>query len=350
MMSGTFDFMTAYRKLASQTPREVVDARQKAYSQLTAQVNSMPRIYDLCRLAFQLDLQGPEVATWFEQPIKESDPQFSIEIDKAEAGRLASLLLREHIASVAGPYSALAVVTASFCGKRSTVDDNIVLVEAKDALTRDAKRQRELATAIVQAPQVAFSPAALKALEPNPPTPESIKGTLDHLVKSACDALAALAKQANEAIAASRGDTQRLAEEVDMLWWHLGDWSDLVGKSRSKVKGVALPLVSGIELGSLVQRIPGPYGAYGLLSQSASAAGNTTLTAAISSLGKDDVAKLASSKPLPAWTRPLFPIHAALSDGMDDLKSVSDIELDALDIALQAYRERMLINYGGIGQ
>lgn len=349
-MSGTFEFMTAYRKLVPQTPREVVDARQKAYSHLSPQVNAMPRIYDLCRLAFQLDPQGPEVTTWFEQPIKESDPQFSIEIDKAEAGRLASLLLREHIAGGAGPYSALAVVTASFCGKRSTVDDNIVMIEAKDALTSEAKRQRELASSKVQGPQLALSPAALKALEPNPPTPDSIKGTLEQVTKAASDAFAALTKQANEAIAASRGDTQRLAEEVDMLWWHLGDWSDLVGKSRSKIKGVALPLVSGIELGSLVQRIPGPYGAYGLLSRSASSVDNTTLTAAIKSLSKDDVTKLASTQPLPAFTRPLFPVHAALSGGVNDLKSVSDIELDALDIALQAYRERMLINYGGIGQ
>jgi hypothetical protein len=348
-MSGTFDFMTTYRKLAPQTPREVIDARQKAHSQLRPQTNSMPRIYDLCRLAFQLEPQGPDVATWFERPVKDADPQFSIEIDKAEAGRLASLLLRDHIAG-GGPYSALAVVTASFCGRRPTVDDNIVLVEAKDALTAEAKLHRKLASATVQAPQLALSPAAIKALEPNPPTPESIKGALDIVMKSASEALGALVKQANEAIAADRADTQRLTEEVDMLWWHLGDWSDLLGEARSKIKGAAVPLVSGIELGSLVQRVPGPYGAYGLLSRSVSSAGKTTLTAAITSLGKEDIAKLAPPQALPSWTRPLFPVHAALSGGTDDLKSVSDLELDAYDIAVQAYRERVLINYGGIGQ
>jgi hypothetical protein len=348
-MSSIFDFMTAYRKLSPQTPREVVDARQKGHSQLSPQVKSMQHIYDLCRMAFQLEPQGPDVKTWFERPIKDADPQFSIEIDKAEAGRLASLLLRQHIAG-GGPYSALAVVTASFCGKRTTVDDNMVLVEAKDALTRDAQQHRKPASATVQAPQLAFTPAAMKALEPNPPTPESIKGALDVVTKSASEAFGDLAKQANEAIAADRADTQRLTEEVDMLWWHLGDWSDLVGKTRSKINGAVAPLVSGIELGSLVQRIPGPYGAYGLLSRSASSAAKTTLTTTIASLGKEDFAKLASPQALPAWTRPLFPVHAALSGGVDDLKSVSDIELDAYDIAVQAYRERMLINYGGIGQ
>src|SRR5262249_7023111 len=158
-----------------------------------------------------------------------------------------------------GPHSALAVVTASFCGKRPTVDDNIVLVAAKDALAAEAELHRKLASATIQVPPLALSPGAIKALEPNPPTPASINGALDIVMKSASEALGALAKQANEAIAANRTDTQRLTEEVDMLWWHLGDWSDLLGKARSKITGSAVPIVSGIELGSLVQRVPGPY-------------------------------------------------------------------------------------------
>jgi hypothetical protein len=354
-MTDSFDFMTSYRKLVPQASREIVDARQKAHSQLRPKITTMQHIYDLCRLAFQLDPHSPGLTAWFEVPVKAADPQFSLEIDKAEAGRIASLLLRDHIISGAGAYTALVVLTASYCGQRTTVDDNALLVLAKDKVTSVAKLQRKLSSAAIKAPLLAMPAVATKAIEPNPPTTEGLSIAFEAVMKSAEEALATLAELANDAVTASRADTERLAEEVDMLWWYLGDWCDLLGKARTSIDSTNSALVSGIELGSLVQRIPGPHGAYGLLLRSAGEAAEkkTTLGAAVTSFGNADARKLGSPTSLPAWAKPIFPVHAALqsaTEGTNDRQDVSEIEMGAYEIGLQAYRERMLINYGGFEQ
>ncbi len=152
-MSGSFDFMTAYRKLA---PPDSQGSRGRpakgAQPVAPASHHDAAASTTFVALAFQLEPHSPEVAAWLEPAIKEVDPQFSLEIDKAEAGRLASLLLQGLTSRVGAQYSALAVLTASFCGKRSTVDDNAGARCGEGCRDRPSVRQhRKLASITIPA-------------------------------------------------------------------------------------------------------------------------------------------------------------------------------------------------------
>ena len=169
-----------------------------------------------------------------------------------------------------------------------------------------------------------------------------------------------LAESVEASLSSARGDVVRLAEEVDMLWWHLGDWYELLKKPRSSASAETKMLASGIELGAFVRQLPGPHGAYGLLRRISGAQSDckTTLRGAVGSLSGDDARKL--FKDVPSSSKSLFPVHAAIqstaehgsagweSNFVKAVPDVADVEMSYFDLGIQAYRETVLINYGGL--
>src|SRR4051794_36158484 len=94
-MPKKFDFVEMYRKTQPTAAQELVEARQKSHDKLNPLVKTMGNVYELCRLAFDVPQDIASLTEWFQSPIKEFDPRFSVAIDKAEAARIASLLLRD---------------------------------------------------------------------------------------------------------------------------------------------------------------------------------------------------------------------------------------------------------------
>src|SRR5688572_27430704 len=97
MPKKEFKFLDAYRTLVPTASREVIDARQKAHDKLFGLVKTMDKVYDLCRVAFGLPYDKLTIAEWFEKTVKATDVQFSLDMDKAEAARVAALVLRDLI-------------------------------------------------------------------------------------------------------------------------------------------------------------------------------------------------------------------------------------------------------------
>ena len=147
-----------------------------------------------------------------------------------------------------------------------------------------------------------------------------------------------------------------------MLWWHLGDWHELLGRRASAGAAETRMLASGIELGDLVLQPPGPHGAYGILRKISgpNSARETTLRATLRTLSEGDAKKLSNRAPPSA--KSLFPVHAAVqsvvehgSTGWDSpfdkaVPNILDVELTFFDLGIQAYRERVLINKGGLSE
>src|SRR5262249_47046072 len=142
MPAAAFEFIEAYRKMRPEGAKEVVEARQKGHAKLYPLIKEMQKVYELCRLSFQLPQDLTTLVEWFQKAIRESDPQFTLEVDKAEAGRIASLLLREFISTNNAQVS-LAVLAASYCGRRETVDDK--LVQSASAAIAEIGRSRRIA-------------------------------------------------------------------------------------------------------------------------------------------------------------------------------------------------------------
>ncbi|UQY81512.1 GTPase-associated system all-helical protein GASH [Ralstonia pseudosolanacearum] len=316
MSKKEFKFLEAYRSGAPGAPREVVDARLAAHGKLYPQLKTMDKVYDLCRIAFDLPFDRSAVAEWFEAAVKESDIHFSLNIDKAEAERIAALLLRDLVWR-SGAQCSLAALVASYCGRREVRGGGDLLAEARDAIGVSAGERRIAPTEKkVVMPQAKDLKAELDAAQTNFQGP-TVRAAIDAVAVDLRDGATKMANATNDVVSSLRGDVVRLAEEVDMLWWHLGDWSELIGKRRTSLSAPSAALVSAAELGGFVRLIPGPYGVYGLLRRTLGDAAEkkTSLKSSIEEVESDALAAMV--KPLPAGARVLFPVHAAIGLAVD---------------------------------
>jgi hypothetical protein len=358
-MTAEFDFIQSYRDLDGSVSREVVDARHKGFQKLALAIDTMDKIYDLCRVAYQIEPFS--VRPWFEEPLREFDPHFLASKDKVDAGRIAALLLRQRIMSP-GSYSPLAILTASYCGRRPAADGNALTTQANDAFLAAVRNHRVSSGAkLGAAPKLKVITTEVEAVNNQNPLPGNIaKAAFDAAMASTDAAVKALSESIRGPVNSAIGDIVRIAEEVDMLWWCIGDWHELLDKPRTETAAGLKMVVSGIELGAMVRQLPGPYGAHGILRKisGVDSDGKSSLKLAMKALSQEDARKL--SKDIPMASKPLFPIHAAIQfvAGVgpaaweaEFAKVVPDIgatKMSPYELGIQAFRERALLGHGGI--
>ncbi|MGY4309745.1 hypothetical protein ACVIJ6_006988 [Bradyrhizobium sp. USDA 4369] len=358
-MTAEFDFIQYYRDLDEGASRNVVEARQKSFEKLSSSIDNMGQIYDLCRLAYQVE-PFPE-RPWFEDPVREFDPHFVASKDKVDAGRIAALLLRQRMAS-AGSYAPLAILTTSYCGRRHSADGDVLTTKANEAFVAAVRNHRISSGAkLGPAPKLKAITTEIDTVNSHNPLPGSIaKAAIDAAMASTDAAIKALSDSARGPLDSARSDIVRLSEEVDMLWWCIGDWHELLEKPRTETAVGLKMVISGIELGAMVRQLPGPYGAHGILRRisGAEADGKSNLRAAIRSLSQEDASKL--FKDIPQTSKPLFPVHAAIQFvaqlgpvawEAEFAKVAPDIavaKMSPFELGIQAFRERALLGHGGI--
>lgn len=361
MAKQEFKFLDAYRTMVPAAGREVIDARQKSHDKLFSLVSKgVERCYDLCRLAFELPHEAT-LTEWFEKPVKTFDVQFSIALDKAEAGRIAALLLRDLIWR-STPHYALAVVVASYCGRRAPIGGSELVTAATEALVEAGKERRiVLADKKITLPAGKDLKAELEAISASPTGPV-VKAGMEAMANELRGGAGKLATSATEAFESLKNDTARIAEEIDMLWWHIGDWSDLLDRPRESFPKQAAAVLSGTELGGLVRQLPGPYGAYGILRRTTGEVSDqkTNLKTVVEAIDAADLKRLA--RPLPVSVLGLFPVHEAIKlaaergpsawaaafeqTAPDTLK----LEVSNYELAVQSFREKMLIDFDRLGR
>jgi len=362
MAKQEFKFMDAYRTMVPAAGREVVDARQKSHDKLFSLVSKeIEKRYDLCRLAFQLPYDPATLTEWFEKPVKTFDVQFSTALDKAEAGRIAALLLRDLVWRGTSHY-ALAVVITSYCGRRVSVGGSELVTAAREALVEAGKERRiVLADKKITLPAGKDLKAELDAINASPTGP-AVKAGMEAMANELRGGATRLATSASEAFESLKNDTTRMAEELDMLWWHIGDWSDLLDRPREGFPKQAAAVLSGTELGGLVRQLPGPYGAYGILRRTTGKVSDkkTNLKNVIEAIDAADLKRLA--RPLPVSALGLFPVHEAINLAAERGPSTwaaafeqkapdaLGLEVSNYDLAVQSFREKMLIDFDNLGQ
>jgi hypothetical protein len=356
MAAASFNFIERYRTLAPAVAREIVDVRHKVHTKLMAETSTMSRAYALVSVAFQLNRSGGEITSWFEKAEHDEDEQFFLNIDKAEAARLASLLLEEHLSGNT-PRIATAVLTGSYGGRRLPTPDTAVLSKAKAILEATGKL-RQVAN---QATKVSFTKAAdlTTALTNMEQTFNGANGraVIESVLVELGKVVESLRLSTENVFKSSKSATATLSEEVDMLWWNMGGWSELKKRPLNKLSGPSLAIVAGYELGSFVSEPPGPYGAYGILRHVLGEAYETptNLKKAAGELGKDAAALITDTA---AKTNPLFPVTTALvhaathgnsnwNELAGSIGDVLDVNISLFELAVQAYRERALFSYGG---
>lgn len=354
-----FDFIAEYRNLQPTEDRELVAARMASFEDAAEDVQkSISRVVDLAYFAYRMPLPTEsDAASWFGGILTAHDPTFRIEIDIEEAARIATLLLKQRL--VANYYGTPVIVhAASFAGKRQTVDNHGLSYAARQTLSNLVR----LRGSSVTRPDVASGKAAnmsdwiKKLSDDNDPTLdvqvfEAAVNDYRNLVKQ-------VVSSTNNALETVWSENRRLAEEVDLLWWHLGGHSVSLDRAIADIPTAFRPIVIGMDIGEMVSAAPGPYGTYGIIRKALGELADEKfkLSDAVKELS-DEFAGLIS-RPVSRYAA--APIHGAVGEVLLDGTPVVaaqfkrrtglsfDVKLNGYELAVQAYHERMLNKLGWV--
>jgi hypothetical protein len=352
----SFDFADSYRSLQPGAQRGLVAARQTVHTEMMGQIKHAGHVIDLCRLAFGLTVpSGSELASMLLAEVHKSDVQFSLTHDRAEAGRIAALLLSDRLAR-GMIRDAMAVLAASFAGLRESADENCLVDHARTCIVLSARvRSKAGQNPAVQYPKSADRTALIAALDQGI-NPQTVKPLFEAMIADDRAAGEGLAKAITSIVQSLFTENQRLAEEVDLLWWHIGNWSDCLARPMAHVPERGRGLIAGADLASMIRALPGPYGIAGLLRRSLGEGADQpmALREAVDALDPQDL-----KKAYPTCTdTDILPIHTAIQLRVDrgegawfesftrTCGSGFDVPLSAYMIGLQAMWESSLVKSG----
>ncbi|MEH2711425.1 hypothetical protein ABIF21_002448 [Bradyrhizobium elkanii] len=255
-----FNFIESYKLLQPATDRAVVDLRKAGFDQIVKSI-TWGQIVDLGRLAFNLPYDAAVYAEWFQKPLHDADPHFFVAQDAAEAGRIAVLVLRHFVAQgQTATTTALIALASSYAGKRPALDNGELVTRSRDVIAASSKKAAMTApSAKIGIPKAADHSAKKTEMTNGFDAPRTA-ALAEALVQDLRTGSEAAVTALSDAYLALRQDNLRLAEEIDMLWWHVGDWSNALDIPRTSISKKSVGLVSGVDLGAMVKFSPGPYG------------------------------------------------------------------------------------------
>jgi hypothetical protein len=357
-MMAQFNFIEAYKKLQPAADRGVIEWRNASFAEIVKGID-WGQIVDLSRLAFNLPYDAKVYEDWFQKAMHDTDAHFFVAHDAAEAGRISTLILRYFVSlgNETAFTTGLIALAASFAGKRSALDNGELVSQSRDVITAAAKKGAMTAPSGKVALAKAGDLSKLKTEMTNGFDAARTVPFIEAALQDLRDGSEAAVRSLSDAYLALRRDNLRLAEEADMLWWHVGDWSNVLDLPRVAISKRSVGLISGVDLGAMVRLSPGPYGAYGILKQSLGKDYDktTTLPEAVVGLDGAHLARLTFDK-----APDVFPVLTALrlaAAGGDWtgrfaklVPSAAGERLTYLELATQAYRERVsLTNVGMAG-
>lgn len=351
-----FDFADAFREFLPTAERSLLEARVAALIKLSTEARkSIEKIVGLARIAYGIPLgDGDRAGEWLQSTIREKEAGFSLSRDREDA-RIVSAIVLDSILQ-AGRYDRVAtlLLAATFAGQRRAPGTGKLELDARDIFSDSARNRGLKFNTSISKSQWRDTSKAMAG----------VAATFDATtVKTALEAVVAEAKAAEERAIEKFNATLnqlttenvRLAEEVDLLWWHLGGWSYILKRPLGSIDATSLPFVIGSDVAQMVNSLPGPNGALGIIRKAlgASADEKQTIEATLKAVDPDDRAKLlvgARDKDVIASLN----YGLALLDDETTADSFartfhkrtalsSDAELTRFEIASQAYFERLFI-------
>jgi hypothetical protein len=165
----------------------------------------------------------------------------------------------------AATFVAYAVQAAADVGWVPLVRD--VQTESASFLTREGDRIRTVPPALPSAKApVIWTQAVKDGLEAATTLPEVIAG-VSSLGLAAQTALTGLSNQAAQVAQWSAKSQRLLSEENQILWWLVSGRSQSMGRPWAELAPEEVAVAGARELAGLIQTLPGPPGAAGLLAQ-----------------------------------------------------------------------------------
>lgn len=254
------------------------------------------------------------------------------------------------------PDAAIAVLNAS-CGGKRQVDLPMDLVErAKKALVAFSQKKQlrpsEKELGIVP-PAFEFQVSAEATASM---TPDLWKVELENLHEAAQKAIGNVVAQQNQITKRLVRQVSLGEEELQMLWWLIGDYSWTLDAPFKDISDLVKPLVFGKELGNLAQISPGPASVAAMLSRAGVTGDSLSVLDVVNGADMKWAKEITKSKRLSPVTTPL---HFALETRCDIESNdawlplwasksglPSDTSMSAVQIAELFYREHLFLYVG----
>ena len=357
-MAG-FNLADRYRAAGLNPGPDILGLRQAPFEKLRKTVDTKTTI-ELNRLYF--GLSSPNATDWFRDPFHAADTSFSMLDNKREISVLAACLL-EAAFEDGNVACALAVLATRAGGAREP--------EAAPQLLADFEREL-LARAIsarqrdhdypdtIRLPAKSKLPDVTALAQAIPNDWNKIAGYLKQISDESTEAIKVLATQAANLTRPLHSDVADLREELAILWWHIGGWSRKLGVPFSDLPPATAAAMAGLDMADLSRTLIGPAAAPALLQRTMTVGrkvklGKATIREAIDGLPGDGLDKLELGTVLPSIPD-VCPVLTAFAKARESGAGTAwhaafrkasglteDVEFPMLDLAIQVYRERQIL-------
>lgn len=352
-------FADWYQPVTFNHDREVIALRWNGVKAAIESIEDNSCILDIIQYVYGIPFKNHKNEEKFRQFFKDSDPTFIMKGNDKELLVLAGSLLALYC--VGDEYEwdivPLSILTMSICGTKKPVVEIDLIGMASEAVfsagiearkrpqiaslkkLSNKKTYEELATSIITAPQdwekVSTATKSLGAM-----------------VDTSVNALQASASSELEKVYKT---LMLQDEELHMLWWMVGGWSNMWNSRFSDIDQSSRPILLAIEAAKMTEEKSEPPSLQAVFSRvEISSKSKTPIPSAVNSCGAESLEKIKiNSVDYPSVFPVHFAIHRALETGADEswingwskATGVSkDIKIDSLALAVQVHRECKLMS------
>ncbi|OWK25037.1 hypothetical protein AJ87_14935 [Rhizobium yanglingense] len=236
-------------------PAETIQLRRQVIDGLLSDVNAS-KSADLARFVFGLPKASE--ATWFVDAFRFNDDSFSLVDNAVEAAVLSGVLLSaamdtEEIRAI------LAFLSAYAGGQRQPLCLPLLVDQARRAFFAVSVKSRAAppsSSSLIKTPakSKAANIAAVLESQDWQKVAEAIKANGDDAIR----AVEALANQVTQAIRPIEQIVTDLHEEINILWWHIGEWSRLTEKPFAEYPAGTAAVLAALDLADLSATLRAP--------------------------------------------------------------------------------------------
>ena len=311
---------------------------------------------------FQLCLGGrltpsADVISQLYAPFVESDPAFDIAENKREVKVLAGavlVVLMQDLEAELGGEAALGATTTAMFGKRAMDLPQHLATLGEQAVRRRAEenRRRPKVYSGQDGLQVKVNVEEVQQRLSQGFDQNSVAEELAKLGTLVQSRLATIVRRHGSAMQSLEHFLEIQDEEMEMLWWVIGEYSRSYSSVFSKVAAKARPIIFSVELAEMTKVLPGPISIAALLSRTGLTAGRKTeVVQVVNAVREDWLRERVSTRLSSPVTTPLHEaVKRRLETGEDEAWVAgwaavtglsASLGLTPLDIAMQFYREAL---------
>ena len=338
------------------------DARWEGVKKLLLNVefSNLETLFQLCfggRLTPDID----EIASLY-APFVEFDPSFDIAENKREVKVLAGAVLAvlmEDLEAELGDEAAIGATAMAIFGQRRLDLPQDLAILGEHAIRRRAEenRRRPKVYSAQEGVQVKVNVEEVQqrlsqGIDQNTVAEELVK--LGALVQSR---LTTVVRRHGNAMQTLENFLEIQDEEMEMLWWVIGEYSRSCSSTFSKVAVKSRPIIFPVELAAMTKVLPGPISIAALLSRAGlSSARKTEVVQIVNAVREDWLRERVLTRLSSPVTTPLHEaVKRRLETGEDEAWVAgwaavtglsASLALTPLDTAMQFYRESLYVKEG----